>query len=405
MKRNFLSLLVCIGILCGFMAGLGVIPAQANPGLRYVAPGQNCNGASPCYGSIQAAVDAAVNGDEIRIAQGSYSQTSSGSGVTAVVRIVNKKITLRGGYSISNWNLPLPETYASIIDANDNGVGVFIKYQADIGVGQIILDGLSITGGNATEAGAGTDSGGGIFIDHTTHVWVTVQNCKIYENSAEDGNGGGIWSTRSDNLHLLDSEIYANDGSGVVVTYGDNTVISGNHVHDNEGDGISVVSDLGGHTDVSDNQVINNQGSGINLNSVTGGALSGNVVEDNHTIGGGGGLDISGAVGNFMISNNTVRNNSALQGGGINITGSVAVIQNNRVESNYTTPSTNGGAGLYVDAGASGAYVLISGNQVYSNTTTNQGGGMLLLGHVNVLGNLVVGNTASSGGGMVAAAT
>lgn len=132
-----------------------------------------------CYSSIQAAIDAAVDGDEIRVATGTYSQVSTGDDITAVVRIVDKKITLRGGYTTSDWNQSNPAANPTVIDPNDTGIGVFINYQADIGIGDIVVDGFSITDGNATTTGAGTDSGGGVFIDHTTHVRVTIQNCKI----------------------------------------------------------------------------------------------------------------------------------------------------------------------------------------------------------------------------------
>jgi parallel beta-helix repeat protein len=387
------------------MVGLAAFPVQASPGIRYVAPGGDCGGATPCDGDIQAAINGAIDGDEIRIAEGTYSQVSTGDGITAVVRIVDKKITVRGGYAISDWNTSDPEGHPTVLDANDQGVGVFINYQADIGIGNIIVDGVSITDGNATMAGAGTDSGGGILVDHTTHVAVTILNCKIYENAAEDGSGAGIWTTRSDNLQLIESEIHDNEGSGVVVTYGDNTVITDNVVSDNAGDGISVVSDLGDNTEIQGNEVTGNEGTGINLNTVTGGSMTDNVVTGNHTTGGGGGLDISGAVGDFLISGNTVRENSALQGGGVDISGSVAQIKHNLIESNYTTPSSNGGGGLYVNAGATGSYVLVSGNQILSNSTSNQGGGLLVLGNVDVLRNTIQGNSASSGGGIVATAT
>jgi parallel beta-helix repeat protein len=397
-------MVVCVLASTLMIAALLGFPAQASPGILYVAPGGSCGGASLCFGDLQAAINAAVDGDEIRIAQGTYSQTSTGSGITAVARIVDKKITLRGGYTISDWNNSRPGTNPTMIDAQENGIGVYIKYQADIGIGEIVLNGLSITGGKATEAGAGTDSGGGVYIDHTTHVRVTLQDCKLYENSAEDGNGAGLWSTRSDNLHILDSEIHDNEGSGIVVTYGDNTVIADNEVKDNTGIGISVISDVGGGLDIRGNEVAGNEGSGINLNTAKGGSLTDNVVTDNHTDSGGGGLDISGAVDEFEISNNTVRGNSALQGAGIDISGSVAEIRNNLIESNSTTAVSNGGGGLYVNAGASGSYVLVSGNRILSNTSTNMGGGLVVLGEVDVIGNTITGNSGSSGGGMVVTA-
>jgi parallel beta-helix repeat protein len=400
-NRRFVFVLASL-LALGALEGFSV---QASPAILYVAPGANCGGASPCYGDIQAAVNAASTDDEIRIAQGIYSQIGTSSGITAVVRVVDKKLTLRGGYSISDWNTSDPEANPTVIDADDNGIGMYINYQADIGIGTITVEGLSITGGNATEAGAGTDSGGGIFVDHTTHVKVTVQNCKIYENTAEDTSGGGIWTTRSDNLQIVGNEVYDNQGSGIVVTYGDNTVIVDNMVENNVGGGIAVISDLGGGTDIRSNQVTDNQGTGITLNTATGGSLAENLVTGNHTTGGGGGLDISGAVNDFVISDNTVCGNSALQGGGIDISGSVAVVRDNLVESNFTTASSNGGGGLYVDSGASGAYVLVSGNQVLSNTTTNQGGGLLVLGYVDVMGNTIADNSATSGGGLIATAT
>lgn len=402
LHRGFVCMVSRLLIMVAIMV-IPVILVKADPGIRYVAPGGNCGGASPCDGEIQAAINAAVDGDEIRIAEGTYSQVDTVDGITAVVSIVDKKISLRGGYAISDWNTSNPETHPTVIDASDQGIGVFINYQKDIGIGNIVVDGISITGGSATESGAGTDSGGGVFVDHTTHVRVTIQNCKIYANAAEDGGGGGIWATRSDNLHLLESEITDNDGSGVVVTYGDNTVIANNVVSGNNGDGISVLSDLGNGTEIRSNVVTGNQGSGINLSTASGGSITGNVVTNNHTTGGGGGLDIAGAVGDFLISGNTVQDNSALQGGGIDISGSVAHIFNNLIASN--TASSNGGGGLYVNAGASGSSILVSGNQVLSNTTTNQGGGMLVLGYVDVMNNTIQNNSASSGGGLVATAT
>jgi parallel beta-helix repeat protein len=269
---------------------ISIIPCQVIAATRYVAPGGNCGGTSPCYSAIQDAVLVSANGDEIRVAAGTYSSTSTGSGITAVVRIKNKKIALRGGYTTSNWNTSDPTANPTIIDANDNGICIYVNYQADTGIGDIAIDGFSITDGSATDAGAGTDSGGGIYIDHTTHVKVSIQNCKIYENYSEDGSGAGIWATRSDNLNVVANEIYDNEGSGVVVTYGDNTVIVDNTIDNNAGDGVNIISDLGGGTDINGNEITDNQGSGINLNTAFGGSINDNVVSGNQKTGGGRGI-------------------------------------------------------------------------------------------------------------------
>ncbi len=371
--------------------------------IHYVAPGGNCGGVTPCYSTIQDAVNASVDSDEIRVAQGTYSQVSTGKGITSVVRIVNKKIALTGGYTTADWNTSNPAANPTVIDPNDNGVGIFINYQADIGIGDVIIDGFSITDGSATDAGTGTDSGGGVFIDHTTHVRVIIRNSRIYENYAEDGNGGGIWGFHTDNLLVFNCEITDNDGQGVAVSGSDSPAVIDSAVKNNTGYGIAVFTDLGGRAEIRGNEVSGHSDSGIRINTMTGGFVMDNLITDNHTTGGGGGMDLTGA--SVVVSNNIIRNNSArIQGGGIN-SGSGPEIINNLIVSNTATLNVgNGGGGMYVDVGASGT-AIVSSNQIYSNTTPSSGGGMKILGEVDVVGNTIMGNTAgSSGGGIIASA-
>ena len=92
MKKIFLPLLLVVIVS---IVALTVFPVQANPGTLYVAPGGNCGGATPCYGTIQAAVNASVNGDEIRVASGTYSTVS-----TAVYQASGTGVAPAGGSSI-----------------------------------------------------------------------------------------------------------------------------------------------------------------------------------------------------------------------------------------------------------------------------------------------------------------
>jgi hypothetical protein len=46
-----------------------VVPTQISK-THYVTPGGDCGGSTPCYGAIQAAVDAASNGDIVKVSQG-----------------------------------------------------------------------------------------------------------------------------------------------------------------------------------------------------------------------------------------------------------------------------------------------------------------------------------------------
>jgi parallel beta-helix repeat protein len=403
-KRLFLPRLLIAALASVVLLSIVNVPiVQADSVIHHVAVGGDCGGVSPCYSTIQEAVNASTNHDEIRVAQGTYSDVSTAKGITAVVWIVNKKLTITGGYAIADWSTSDPAANPTVIDPRQSGVGIYINYQADIGIGEVVIDGFSITGGNATKSGAGTDSGGGLFIEHTTHVRVTVRNSKIYANVAEDGSGGGIWNFHSDNMKVVDCEIYDNQGHGVATSGSDNTAVINNTVRNNVGYGIAVFTDYGGRTEIRGNRVFGHPNSGIRLNSVKGGSVTDNVVTDNQTGGGGGGLDLS--ISAVVVSNNVIRNNSAeIQGGGINC-GPNNAIKNNLIESNAATLAIgNGGGGLYVDAGSGGS-VLVADNQVIANTTPSKGGGMMVLGDVDVTGNTITDNVAGgAGGGIVASA-
>ena len=60
------------GAVLGSLLFMLNLPARATSIVRYVAPGSDCGGASPCYATIQAAVDAAATSDSIKIAEGIY---------------------------------------------------------------------------------------------------------------------------------------------------------------------------------------------------------------------------------------------------------------------------------------------------------------------------------------------
>lgn len=80
---SVLLLLVVLGSLTG-VPGLPLARAQAQ---RHVDDDPGCQGKTPCYSSIQAAVDAAGDGDAVLIAPGRYREQ---------VRVVDKSLSLRG---------------------------------------------------------------------------------------------------------------------------------------------------------------------------------------------------------------------------------------------------------------------------------------------------------------------
>ncbi|MBU1751099.1 MAG: hypothetical protein KKA73_25730 [Chloroflexi bacterium] len=172
---------------------LGSDPVQAASSVRYVAPGGNCGGASPCYSTVQAAVDAAQAGDEIRIATGMYSGINNQGGKPQVVYVA-KSLTLRGGFTTANWNTPNPEANITEIRAQTLGRAVYITGANTV----VTFAGLRFTYGDANGLGGHSptsyenyDAGGNLYIDQAA---VTLNDCRITDGAAPSGGyGGGLY--------------------------------------------------------------------------------------------------------------------------------------------------------------------------------------------------------------------
>ena len=289
---------------------------------------------APCR-TIQYAVDKAVAGDEIRIASGVYTGVhNTYSGLTQVVYFVNKDITVRGGYTTTNWKTSYPSTQPTVLDAE--GKGRVIAIVGDIGP---TIANLTITHGDAKGLGLGYpphssdpndtgDAGGGVYLEVAK---VIFENCQFISNTAQ--LGGGVFS-------VVSSSVFRN-----------------NRFVDNYADACGGVDAEGWEY-------------GPVVISTT---FEGNVFENNVTEYIGGGL-CTRRVNVTMISNTVLGNSSSTYDGGVHLEYGSSTLKNNKIFSNTTTVD---GGGLTIMVGSA----VVDGNLIKGNN-----GSGILLGEVDVVG-------------------
>ncbi|MDX9955279.1 MAG: right-handed parallel beta-helix repeat-containing protein [Anaerolineae bacterium] len=194
MRLRRFHVIVSLGIVMGLIVGGGPPQhsLQAQPTVLYVAPSGACGSASPCYSTVQAAVDAAPPGAELRLATGVYTGINTQGGKAQVIYLA-KNLTLRGGYTPTDWTTPDPAANVTTLDAQGLGRVAHITGNAT----QVTLTGLHLILGSAIDlgghepAGGNEDAGGNLYIDGAT---VTLQDCQIRAGVAADpGCGGGLY--------------------------------------------------------------------------------------------------------------------------------------------------------------------------------------------------------------------
>jgi uncharacterized repeat protein (TIGR01451 family) len=300
-------------------------PARADGATHYVAPGGNCgSGVSPCYASVQAAVDAASTGDEILVASGVYTDvTFNASSLSTQTVYLDQSLTLRGGYTLANWVAPDPEANPTVLDAGGQGRVIYIA-----GSASPTVTGFIIQTGNA----GSSNNGGGIYIEGGAPL---IAGNTIFGNIGFFG--GGIYNyTGSPRLEA--NMIYSNSASagGGFLSEGGTPTTRNNIFYDNQahfGGGLA--------NNIASTLTVQNDVFYLNKSVATG--------PDN---GNGGGLINRGAllVNNTIVFSNTADNS----GGGVrNDSGSILIDYSDIVSNTASIGDNYSGSDITVTNGIS----------------------------------------------------
>jgi hypothetical protein len=200
-----------------------------------LGPFVNC---TQVFTTVQAAIDAVSDGEEIRVAEGTFTDIHTHfDGYRTITQTVyiSKNLTLKGGYPPEFSTPPDPEAHPTILNAQGQGRVLYIA--GDISP---TITGFNITGGNATGLFGGisfcpgsicipTDAGGGCYIHQ---AGVTLRNNVIFQNMA--GVGGGVYLSDSDSA-LQGNTIITNTGGvgGGIAVFGGTSGFDRNLVRDN----------------------------------------------------------------------------------------------------------------------------------------------------------------------------
>jgi len=380
------------------------------------------------YTDLQAALAAAEWGDEIWVAQGTYKPTSGAEQTVSFV--LEAGVGLYGGFAGTesergqrDWN-----ANATILSGDIGTVGSAAdnSYHVVIGAHLAVLDGFTITGGNAngsgyrdgggmynwsssptvtncTFSGNTARAGGGMYNDNSSP---SVTNCAFSGNTASGGDGGGMYNAGGSpdvtNCAFSGNTASSGDGGGMYngggsptvtnCTFSGNTAYYGGGMHSKDCSPTVVNSTFSDNTAKDGGAMYSSGGLPTVANCTFSGNMAGASGNYNRYGGGMYNENCSPTVTNCTFSDNTAYSTYYSYGGGMYNWGSSPDVTNCTFSGNMAYS----GGGIY-----NGGSSLTVTNCIFSgNTAGGDGGGMCKSGSSSPVTNCTFsGNTAGYGGG------
>jgi hypothetical protein len=429
--------------------------------------GNGCGGSEQPCRTIQYAVNASSTNDEILVAAGTYTYDAGLDPCAeyidshAIVCVLNKRLTIRGGYADGAWSTADPDQNPTVIDGADQRRGVLVqRTSSGAPAAGLVMEGFTVRrgrvqgtasggdaktfafgaglladfstielrdmvfrdnqalGGDTSSAYGGAAAGGGVALRACPST--TVENVTFESNRAEGGSGGdrggfGIGG----GLFTFETTLAASD-----LTFTNNRAIGGNtsgngiaggERGDGQGGGLAIQE--GSDAVVTRVTAIDNQAIGGNAATNAGGAFGGGLYAEKAT------FAFSDALveGNVAVGGNGA-NGGFGSGGGVMTMNVGVTIDRARIVDNRSSGgdgSVNagpcGGGGAYLSRlGGTGSATIrntvVAGNETEMGSSGalpgGGGGGLFLQGlqttieHATIADNRI-GTTAMQGSGVV----